>query len=557
MKSINTFYTYLFNLGVEPKASFFEKKLVRFSNQIALLYIVLSLTTLLYFAFNHAVQSDYIFAIFSFGAVLLLVLSHFKRVSWRRIGLSIWPQLFLLVFLYKQTTLNPGISMDFSYIFIGLSIIPLVLFQQKHEVKILYSVLAFNLFVLIIHDFRFTAWGSNSIGIQSFFQDYFLSTMISQLMLGFGIVFGFQYLKKSIIKFEGNVSELIKLKDELQKTADNQYDQVNSLQQELYNKTEIIDNQEHRLANADNELEQTKLAFLKNIENLKEAKNRLIRQEAEAKSVLETLSEHYLVAQYDLNGELVSINKKVIDLLGVVREEQFQNIKPVINRARNQVSKKLNGQYFSYIWDKIVHGEAQTIELDILIGKRSKCLATTFAPLFDENRKPVKILAIGQDITDLMKKNNKVDKINDELKEKISEISQQNELLNFQQLEIFEKSQELRKQKQEIQLINESLELRVQERTSVLEAKNKQLAEYAFINSHVLRAPVSTMMGLINLISYTSLTQEDQRIYEHLIETGKILDNVVHKINTAIEDGYHFNRKHIEPEREFLSMEKK
>jgi len=557
MKSINTFYTYLFNLGVDQKTSFFEKKLVRFSNQIALLYLVLSLSAILYFAFNDAVQSDYIFIVFSFGAVLLFILSHFKRVSWRRIGLSIWPQLFLLAFLYKLTMLNPGISMDFSYMFIGLSIIPLVLFQQKHELKFLYSVLVFNLFVLIFHDFRFAGWGSNSIGFQSFFQDYFISNIISQLMLGFGIIFGFQYLKKSIIKFEGNVSELIELKDELQKTADNQHDQLSALQQELYCKTEIIENQEHRLANADNELEQTKLAFLKNIENLKEAKNRLIRQEAEAKSVLETLSEHYLVAQYDLNGELVSINKNVIDLFGVVREEQFQNIKPVINRARNKVSKKLNGQYFSYIWDKIVHGEAQTIELDILIGKRSKCLATTFAPLFDENKKLVKILAIGQDITDLIKKNSKVDKINDELKEKISEISQQNELLNFQQLEIFEKSQELKKQKQEIQLINESLELRVQERTSVLEAKNKQLAEYAFINSHVLRAPVSTMMGLINLISYTSLTEEDQRIYEHLIETGKILDNVVHKINTAIDDGYHFNRQHIEPEREFHPMEKK
>ncbi len=547
------FYNYLFDIGVNQNDSFVKRKIVKFSNIIALLFLTISF---LYAAFTNNREHVYINGLFTLVAIVLLFLNHQGWSLWCRFGLSMWPQFYLLVLLYSMAIVNPETSLGFSYIFIGLSIIPLYFFQNKQEQNLLFLILFFNLLVLIFHNVQVFAWSSESAGLQLFYNQQFIITIIPQVLLGIGIVVGFQSVKQFIINYEGQVNVLTSSLADSKRKIDKQQNEILSKTQELTVKQEKIDTQEYKLENANYELAQTKLALLRNIENLKDAKSRLIRQEAEAKSILETLSEHYLVAQYDLNGNLVSINKKVIELFGVVRDEQFQNIKPMINKARNKVSRKLNGQYFSYIWDKIAHGEAQTIELDIRIGNKTKCLATTFAPLFDEKKQPIKILAIGQDISDLIQKNDKVDKVNDELKEKIHEISQQNELLNFQQLEIFEKSQELIKQKKEIQLINESLELRVQERTSNLESKNRQLAEYAFINSHVLRAPVSTMLGLINLISYASLSKEDQKTYEHLKATGKVLDNVVHKINTAIDEGFHFNRQYLEPEREFHPMEK-
>ena len=275
---------------------------------------------------------------------------------------------------------------------------------------------------------------------------------------------------------------------------------------------------------------------------------------SEAKSIFEALNEHYLVAQYDLDGNLVSINTRVIELLGVLRNEQFQNIKPIINNAKNQDKKLLNGHYFNHVWKSIKDGNAQTIELEYTVGDFTKRLATTFAPLFDKDKKPFKILAIGHDVSELVEKNEKIDRINAELQEKVFEISQQNTLLNFQQGEIFDKSEELHKQKLEIQKINESLEIRVKERTQVLEEKNKQLAEYAFINSHVLRSPVSTMMGLVNLIEYSNLPEEDRKVYEYIKETANVLNNIVFKINNALDNGIHFNRSYIEPERDFHPM---
>ena len=89
-----------------------------------------------------------------------------------------------------------------------------------------------------------------------------------------------------------------------------------------------------------------------------------------------------------------------------------------------------------------------------------------------------------------------------------------------------------------------------------MEEKNQQLAEYAFINSHMLRSPVSTMLGLVNLISYTDLPEKDKKVYDYLKKTAKILDNIVYKINKAIENDFHFDRAYLEPERNFKPLKK-
>jgi signal transduction histidine kinase len=166
-------------------------------------------------------------------------------------------------------------------------------------------------------------------------------------------------------------------------------------------------------------------------------------------------------------------------------------------------------------------------------------------PIINESENTDRILVIGQNVTELHSQRTKIESINNELKDKITEIEQQNELLNFQQGEIYEKNEEMKRQKEEIQAINESLEERVKERTKVLETKNQQLAEYAYINSHILRAPVSTMMGLLNLLSYKDLEGDDKMIYHYLLQTANNLDNVVNRINNAIDIGFHFDRKYL------------
>ncbi|RAW00607.1 tetratricopeptide repeat protein [Pseudochryseolinea flava] len=94
----------------------------------------------------------------------------------------------------------------------------------------------------------------------------------------------------------------------------------------------------------------------------------------------------------------------------------------------------------------------------------------------------------------------------------------------------------------EIETLNESLERRVKERTEELAIQNTQLAEYAFINSHLLRGPLSRILGLINLIEHDP-DQRAEKLIELLKVSSKELDEVVQKITETLQ-----NRKHLSRE---------
>lgn len=95
----------------------------------------------------------------------------------------------------------------------------------------------------------------------------------------------------------------------------------------------------------------------------------------------------------------------------------------------------------------------------------------------------------------------------------------------------------------EIIIANETLENRVKARTQELEYQNKQLAEYAYINSHLLRAPLSRLLGLVNLMRYSEVNGvERETVIEHIQSAGEELDSVVSKINKVLDFENPFNR---------------
>lgn len=102
----------------------------------------------------------------------------------------------------------------------------------------------------------------------------------------------------------------------------------------------------------------------------------------------------------------------------------------------------------------------------------------------------------------------------------------------------------LRQQAKEIARMNELLEQRVKERTVELQNRNEQLTEYAFINSHLLRSPVSKILGLINLLEVDQ-HGDPKEMMHHLKVACDDLDAIVKKITIALDGGEHFDRKVI------------
>jgi len=96
---------------------------------------------------------------------------------------------------------------------------------------------------------------------------------------------------------------------------------------------------------------------------------------------------------------------------------------------------------------------------------------------------------------------------------------------------------------EEITLINQSLEVRVKQRTEELEKQNSQLAEYAYINSHLLRAPLSRLLGLVNLVRYSEIAgSEREQVIRQIHMAGQELDGVIAKINEALNHDRSFDR---------------
>jgi signal transduction histidine kinase len=98
----------------------------------------------------------------------------------------------------------------------------------------------------------------------------------------------------------------------------------------------------------------------------------------------------------------------------------------------------------------------------------------------------------------------------------------------------------------ELNSINEKLEVKVQERTQILEERNTQLTEYAFINSHLLRAPLSQILGLSYLLTKQNLHLKDEKIVNKLVKSTENLDKIIRKISELLYDGKDFSREEIE-----------
>lgn len=129
----------------------------------------------------------------------------------------------------------------------------------------------------------------------------------------------------------------------------------------------------------------------------------------------------------------------------------------------------------------------------------------------------------------LYRQHRKISEVNEILRAKTVEIQQQKGEIEVQ-------SQTLQNLNGQLHDLNKSLECRIQERTYQLMRQNEKLAEYAHANAHQLRAPVVSILGLLNLLERVELQPEDQVLVTYLQNCGKQLDTITRTINQNLEE---------------------
>jgi PAS domain S-box-containing protein len=218
-----------------------------------------------------------------------------------------------------------------------------------------------------------------------------------------------------------------------------------------------------------------------------QSKAELRARETELLSIKFALDQSAIVAMTDAAGRINYVNDKFCEMSGYSRDELLGQDHRIVNSGHHPP------EFFRDLWTTISAGKVWHGE----IRNRTKSgdhqwAETTIVPFLDESGKPYRYVAIRNDIT--------------------------------------------RRKEAEAGLValNETLELRVAERTRELEAVNRELEAFAYSVSHDLRAPLRAMDGfsLALLEDHSAALDETGKDYLNRVraasqQMSKLIDDLL------------------------------
>lgn len=110
-----------------------------------------------------------------------------------------------------------------------------------------------------------------------------------------------------------------------------------------------------------------------------------------------------------------------------------------------------------------------------------------------------------------------------------AEVEEQRKALELQAAELGEANEEIRQ-------INENLENMVMDRSLKVIEQNKKLKDFAYFNSHQVRAPLARILALSDLWQDELGENERKIVLSEIVKSAQELDRVVGKINTILQE---------------------
>ncbi len=195
-----------------------------------------------------------------------------------------------------------------------------------------------------------------------------------------------------------------------------------------------------------------------NFEELQQAQEDSAQKAAQMASILAAIDTSSLVSEIDLNGNITSVNRGLIELLGV-DENTLTGIK-----LKDFIHTETE-QEFNEFWQRLINGQNVQRNEHITINDKEFWFAAVYAPIIDDSGKILYILSIASDLSESKK-------LETELKEREKQLRKT--------LEEVEKAHKEAERKQHI-LENTNEMLKANEKTlqSAVESAMKQRKELA------------------------------------------------------------------------------
>jgi len=114
---------------------------------------------------------------------------------------------------------------------------------------------------------------------------------------------------------------------------------------------------------------------------------------------------------------------------------------------------------------------------------------------------------------------------------------QLNESLILRNETIEKQNQQLAEQREKLVALAIQLREKVDTSSAQLSEQYMKLTEYTYFNSHILRAPVSRIRGLISLLTMKLTPQEEFEVRHRLSKSMEELDNAIKEITEKLNEG--------------------
>lgn len=246
------------------------------------------------------------------------------------------------------------------------------------------------------------------------------------------------------------------------------------------------------------EMKEQEEEMRQNMEELQATQEEATRRENEITSIQNAINKTSLVVEYDMNGYIININDKFLEILDIPRNDIIG-----IHHSNFTSKNKTEKSYIEF-WNKLQDGESITaLEVIKLLNGKKLWLNQNYSPILNNEKKPYKVINIAVDITDMKQKEQVMDKKDRELARKTSEM----DLLN--------------------KAINDSIIKCEYSRESIILDANEN---FAAIMGH----PLNEMIGK-NI--YQFLSDEEKQVYDEI--WPKLINNQHHEqvIKRILADG--------------------
>lgn len=128
-----------------------------------------------------------------------------------------------------------------------------------------------------------------------------------------------------------------------------------------------------------------------NMEELQTTQEESARRELEMNGILNALNASYLVAELDLEGNIITINDNALELMQTSNEQlEGENIR------RLQTSEEI--EEFEEIWQTVLDGNTAKRQRIITRANKSVLITESYTPIYDEMDQLFKVLNIGIEV---------------------------------------------------------------------------------------------------------------------------------------------------------------